>query len=61
MLRPGPCEAENLTYGAHRDHGAAPRAATTAYSPYAEVRETHTGLVVLVGDRAYKEQEAGHH
>lgn len=33
------------------------RASTTAYTPYAEVRETHTGVVVLVGDRAYKSKK----
>ena len=27
---------------------------TGAFTPYAEIRETHTGVVVLVGDRAYK-------
>ena len=26
----------------------------TALMPYAEIRETHTGVVVLIGDRAYK-------
>jgi aminoglycoside phosphotransferase family enzyme/predicted kinase len=31
---------------------------TGAPTPYAEVRETHTGVVVLVGDRAYKGKKA---
>ena len=34
--------------------GAAAPAAARASTPYAEIRETHTGVVVLVGDRAYK-------
>jgi len=29
-------------------------AAANASTPYAEIRETHTGVVVLVGERAYK-------
>jgi hypothetical protein len=28
--------------------------AVTGMSPHTEVHETHTGLVVLVGDKAYK-------
>ena len=31
-----------------------PEVPARVMSPYAEVRETHTGLVVLVGDKAYK-------
>src|ERR1700739_4821897 len=33
---------------------APPCTSTTASIPYADIRETHTGVVVLVGDRAYK-------
>ena len=33
---------------------AAAGASATASMPYAEIRETHTGVVVLIGDRAYK-------
>jgi aminoglycoside phosphotransferase family enzyme/predicted kinase len=29
-------------------------ASTTTSTPYAEIRETHTGVVVLIGERAYK-------
>ncbi|MBS4729267.1 nucleoside monophosphate kinase [Mycobacterium sp. SM1] len=34
--------------------GQAAEVPTGTMSPYAEVHETHTGLVVLVGDKAYK-------
>jgi len=33
---------------------AVARASTAASTPYAEIRETHTGVVVLIDDRAYK-------
>ena len=36
---------------------AAACASTTASTPYAEIRETHTSVVVLVGDRAYKSKK----
>lgn len=32
----------------------APSALTGRGAPYADVRETHSGVVILVGDRAYK-------
>jgi len=34
--------------------GAAACVSTTPSAPYAEIRETHTGVVVLIDDRAYK-------
>lgn len=34
--------------------GQVARESTEEISPYVEVHETHTGVVVLVGDKAYK-------
>lgn len=42
------------TLGSREEQRAGPGTSSDAFLPYADVRETHSAVVVLLGDRAYK-------